>query len=121
MAKPARSSSPPPPAEGWKWYGGENDGKRHGPLRIRGIYLDAAGRKDSGSLELEEIRVRATCPKNRCCVLMAEHRDSPSGGALVAMVRSMAPESLAATLRHTVRDWSGQVVTTGSSELTLPA
>ena len=111
---------PAPPAEGWKWYGGENDGKRHGPLRIRGIYLDANGRKDSGSLELEEIRVQATCPLNRCCVLMAEHRESPSGGAFVALVRSMAPESPAATLRHTIRDWSGQVVATGSSELTLP-
>jgi len=109
-----------PPAEGWKWYGGENDGKRHGPLRIRNIYLDAAGRKDSGSLELEEIRVEATCPQNRCCVLMAEHRESPDGGAFVATVRSMMPESQDATLRHTIRDWSGRVVATGSSEVTLP-
>ena len=110
-----------PPAEGWKWYGGENDGKRHGPLRIRGIYLDGNGRKDSGSLELEEIRVQATCPQNRCCVLMADHRESPDGGAFVAMVRSMAPESQAATLRHTIRDWSGQVVATGSTDVMLPS
>ena len=32
-----------PPGDGWRWYGGENDGKRHGPLRIRGLYLDAMG------------------------------------------------------------------------------
>ena len=73
---------PAPPSEGWTWHGGENDGKRHGPLRIRGIYLDSNGRKDSGSLELEEIRVQATCPQNRCCVLMAEHRESPDWRSL---------------------------------------
>ena len=111
---------PAPPGEGWKWYGGENDGKRHGPLRIRGIYLDGNGRKDSGSLELEEIRVQATCPQNRCCVLMAEHRESPDGGAFVATVRSMAPESLPAALRHTIRDWSGQIIATGSIDVMLP-
>ncbi len=111
---------PAPPSEGWKWHGGENDGKRHGPLRIRGIYLDGNGRKDSGSLELEEIRVQATCPQNRCCVLMAEHRESPDGGVFVATIRSMAAESLAATLRHTIRDWSGQVIATGSTEVMLP-
>ncbi len=110
-----------PPSEGWTWHGGENDGKRHGPLRIRGIYLDANGHKDSGSLELEEIRIQATCPRNRCCVLMGEYRESPDGGAFVGTVQSMAPESMAATLRHTIRNWSGQIIGTGSTDMMLPS
>ena len=36
-----------PPGEGWGFYGGENDGKIHGPLRISGILLDRGGEFDA--------------------------------------------------------------------------
>jgi hypothetical protein len=42
-----------PPGPGWKWFGGENDGKIHGPLRLGEIRLEAGGLKDSGRLELD--------------------------------------------------------------------
>ena len=41
-----------PPAEGWRWHGGENDGKRHGPLRIRGLYLYRYGSDPESQKEM---------------------------------------------------------------------
>ena len=111
---------PAPPGEGWYFYGGENDGQRHGTLRIRGLLLDANGRQDAGSLQFEPIRVEATCPPQRCCVLTAEYRDTGPEGIFTATARSMAVEPLTATLRHTLRDWSGTVVAEGAASLTLP-
>jgi len=109
-----------PPGEGWRWFGGENDGKRHGPLRIRGVYLDAAGRADSGTLELLEIRVKTSCAADRGCLLTAECRERDQGRALVATVRSLLPESIDGTLSHVVRDWSGKEVAHGSTPITIP-
>ena len=110
-----------PPGEGWRWFGGENDGKRHGPLRIRGISLDAAGKQDSGTLELLEIRVKTRCPANRCCVLTADCRQTDGSRSFAATVRSLSPTVTNAVLRHTVRDWSERQITEGSTEIAIPA
>ena len=99
-----------PPGAGWRWYGGENDGKRHGPLRIRGIYLDAGDERDSGTLELQEIRVSASCAANRCCVLTADVRQHDDTREFVAEIRSLLSEAAEGSLQCNVRDWSGAVV-----------
>ena len=112
---------PAPPSEGWRWFGGENDGKLHGPLRIRGIFLDAAGRKDAGQLELVDIRVKTSCAPHRCCVLMAERRRTAQGAAFVALARNLAPKPIEATIAHTVRDWKGRVLIQGAVKATVPA
>jgi len=109
-----------PPSEGWRWFGGENDGKRHGPLRIRGVYLDAAGKADSGTLELLEIRVKTGCTADRGCVLIAECRERDETRAMVATARNILPDSIEGTLHHVVRDWSGNVVANGSTPITIP-
>jgi hypothetical protein len=110
-----------PPSEGWRWYGGENDGKRHGPLRIRGLSLDANGQTDQPQLELVDVRVKASCAANRCCVLTAACDNNKDRPAFTATVRSLAPTDIAGTLTHTIRDWSGNVLASGSSALTIPA
>jgi len=109
-----------PPGEGWRWFGGENDGKRHGPLRIRGIYLDAAGKADSGTLELVEIRVKTGCAADRGCVLTAACREGEQGRAFVATARNVLPDAIEGTLHHVVRDWSGKEVAQGSAPITVP-
>ncbi len=100
-----------PPGDGWRWYGGENDGQRHGPLRIRGIFLDADGRQDAGTLELRDIQVTTRCAANRCCVMTACSRSSSDASVeFVAEIRSLLPDTSAGTLTCTVRDWSGTIV-----------
>ncbi len=112
---------PAPPGEGWRWYGGENDGKRHGPLRIRGLYVDANEQADRPQLELVDIRVNTSCAADRCCVLTASCQPAGDQQAFVATVQSLAPAALTGTLRHSIRDWSGRTLVTGATPLTVPA
>jgi len=109
-----------PPGPGWRWFWGENDGKLHGPLRMRGVYLDAAGRADHGTLELLDIRVKTACPPHRCLVFAAERRRTAAGEAFVATVRSLAEKPLRATVSHAIRDWGGKVLARGEAARTVP-
>ncbi len=99
-----------PPGDGWTWHGGENDGKRHGPLRLRGIFLEAGDKQDSGTLELLEIGVKTSCAANRCCVLTADCPSSGATRAFVAQLRSLMPQSAEGTLECHIRDWSGKLI-----------
>jgi len=110
-----------PPGEGWTWHGGENDGKIHGPLRPRGIFLDAADRSDAGELELLDVRVKTQCALDRACVLLAERKETEDGGEFVAAVRSLAPKEMEGTMVWTIRDWGGKTLKEGSAKVTIPA
>jgi hypothetical protein len=109
-----------PPGEGWKWYGGENDGKIHGPLRLRGIFLEAGGQSNAGELELLDVRAMAQCALDRACVMLAERRES-EGGEFVATIRSLALKEMAGTVAWAVRDWAGRTFKEGSAKVAAPA
>jgi len=112
---------PAPPGEGWRWHGGENDGKRHGPLRIRGLIFEANGRPDAPELELLGIDVTTSSAADRCCVLTAMCENTAGKPGFAATVASIAPKEIQGTLTHTIRDWSGTVVASGSTPLVVPA
>jgi hypothetical protein len=118
-----------PPGEGWDFYGGENDGKIHGPLRLSAILLDRGDRNDTVQVELLELRIRATCPRQRRCILSADLRDDvavqqghdgAAGRSFVARVRGMGAEPIPGTLLWSVRDWQGNEVATASSQVVIP-
>jgi hypothetical protein len=110
-----------PPGEGWRWFGGENDGKLHGPLRITGIFLDKGDKADEGELELLDIRVRCTFPPAQACVLTADLRETSASRQFVATARSVSAGPLEAVLSWTIRDWSGKTIAQGRREVTIPA
>jgi GH35 family endo-1,4-beta-xylanase len=110
-----------PPGPGWTWHGGENDGKLHGPLRIRGVFLEKGDKADAGQLELIDIRVKSECAPERACVLVAERRDGSYGSWYVATVRNLSPRQADATLSWTVRDWAGKKIEEGTEKMLLPA
>ena len=101
---------PAPPAEGWRWSGGENDGKIHGPLRITGLFLDAADKAGAGRLEMMDIRVTARCPADRSSVLTAELQAAEPAPRFVGVVRSMASQPFDARFSCVIRDWDGRTV-----------
>jgi hypothetical protein len=107
-----------PPGDGWRWYWGENDGRIHGPLRLRGILLDRADLPDSGQLELLDIRVQTRFPPQRACVLVAELRQTSR--QFVATARSLLQAPAEGTLTWTIRDWRGQVLHQSTRPLTIP-
>ena len=46
-----------PPGNGWLWRGGENDGKIHGPFRLREIRIEGNNIKDKCQLELISLSI----------------------------------------------------------------
>ncbi|MHB8957398.1 MAG: beta-galactosidase [Pirellulaceae bacterium] len=109
-----------PPGEGWRWHGGENDGKRHGPLRLRALTVIPTGQADAATLELIDVRVKTSCVSNRQCVMTAHAEGSGDERKFVATVRSLAANSLQGQLTHTIRDWSGNTVSAGSTMMEIP-
>jgi hypothetical protein len=103
-------SMPAPPAEGWRWFGGENDGKLHGPLQVSGLLLEGNDSRDTGDIELIDIRVKATCPQDRTCVHIAEYAATKSGRAFKSTITSMAAKPFDARLHVVIRDWAGNVL-----------
>ena len=69
--------------------GGENDGQRHGPLRIRGLTSMPMARRNA-TLEMIDVRVKTSCASNRCCVLTASCEGDGDQRRFVATVRSLA-------------------------------
>ena len=110
-----------PPGHDWKWFGGENDGKIHGPLRLGEIRLEAGGLKDSGRLELLDIRVDGTCPANRLCLMVADSRTNANRTTFIAAIRAASSEPLSGKLKWIVRDWDGNHMAQGSRPITVPA
>ena len=109
-----------PPGEGWQWFGGENDGKIHGPLRLGEIRLEANGRADQGTLELGRLAVEGQCSSNQLCAMTASTAASGESTSFTASMRSLSDQVLEGQLRWTVRDWDGQVLGEGQRSVALP-
>jgi hypothetical protein len=109
-----------PPGEGWQWFGGENDGKLHGPLRLGEIRLENGGHADRGELELLEFDVEGSCPPNKLCTMDAEEVSSSARGeAFRVNIVSLAPYGLEGTLKWVIRDWNGRELKSGSRRIEL--
>lgn len=105
-----------PPGPGWRWFGGENDGKIHGPLRLGELFLDAAGTADAGQLELVDLRGVAECSPRRLVTLLAERQ----GNLLWASLASLNDRPQPAVLRWQYRDWDGRVIDSREARVELP-
>jgi hypothetical protein len=110
-----------PPGPGWEWYGGENDGKIHGPLRVGEIGLGAATNTGPCTLELREVIVDTSCPEEKRCVLLAESRDTGNDASFVVRARALSDTPLNGELNWKLRDWEGNEVGKGKQTLAVPA
>jgi len=113
--------TPAPPGAGWRWFGGENDGALHGPLRVARISLEAQDRRDTGQLELIDLRVTALCPQTKSCTMYAAFRQKDNTGDFVATARNLLPAPVDATLHWVMRDWNGKQIADGGRTVTVPA
>lgn len=110
-----------PPAPGWQWHSGENDGKLHGPLRLGEIQLAGGSLKDVCRLELREVAIDGSCPHEKRCVLLAETRGEGEAAEFVARMRAVSDAPLAGQLHWTLRDWDGNPLGQGQETITVPA
>jgi len=110
-----------PPGPGWQWFGGENDGKLHGPVRLGEIRLESGGKTDRCTLELLSVTVEATCPADRRCVLVAESKTNGGQIHFAAGLRALSEVPLAGKLRWQLRSWDGKDLGQGWQAVTIPA
>ena len=110
---------PVPPGKGWRFYGGENDGVLHGPLRVAGLVVEAGANADRVELDLLEIKVTSEHPANRACVLLADYHAQE--GTFEAVARSLLPKPVEGSLAWTIRNWDGAILSQGAKTVTLPA
>jgi hypothetical protein len=110
-----------PPGPGWQWFGGENDGKLHGPLRLGQIRLEANGLKDFGLLELISIAVEGSCPADRQCVMVAKTELAQEKVSFQVELRSLADAPLSGELQWVFRNWDRKELGRRRQPVTLPA
>ena len=110
-----------PPGHDWKWFGGENDGKIHGPLRLGEIRFEVGAVKDAGVLELVSVTVEGTCPSNRLCLMVASTRKAADQTTFAAELRAASGQPLPGDLHWVVRDWDGNRLAEGNRRVTVPA
>jgi hypothetical protein len=108
-----------PPGPGWQWFGGENDGKLHGPLRLAEVRLEAAGLPDRPALELLDLTVDVTCPANRRCVLVAEATAEAGKVRFGAWARALSDAPLDGKVIWQLRSWDGSDLGHGEQPVTL--
>lgn len=109
-----------PPGPGWQWFGGENDGKLHGPLRLAEIRLEGAGLRDCPTLEMMDISVEATCPARRRCLLVAEEATVEKAAHFNAWMQALSDVPLDGKLLWQLRGWDGRDLGHGERPVTLP-
>lgn len=110
-----------PPGEGWKWRGGENDGKIHGPLRLTEISVLGNGKKEKFSLELINVRIDASSPPDKKTQLTARTKNENGRDYFAATMRSISQEPLAGTLFWTIVNWDAKELERGEKRVTIPA
>lgn len=109
-----------PPGEGWRWEGGENDGKIHGPLRLAEIRLAGNGTTNTGRLQMIRLTALGQVPANQLCSLTADMLGRPKDRAFRVTIRGLSRDNLYGELNWVVRDWAKRELERGSKRVYLP-
>jgi hypothetical protein len=108
-----------PPGPGWDWFGGENDGQLHGPLRVGEIRFERPRNRGVIEFELEELLIQASCPASKRCLVAAATTDSPDGPQFEFTVRTLTEAPIESVLHWALRNWEGDTLAHGEQPLEL--
>jgi hypothetical protein len=108
-----------PPGPGWEWFGGENDGNLHGPLRVGEIRFERPGDQDVLQLELEELLIQASCPASKRCLVSAATTDAVDEPQFDFTVRTLTEAPIESVVHWELRNWEGDSLAHGQQPLVL--
>lgn len=104
------------PPKGWRHFGGQNDGRLHGPIRvIRVDVLGAAGKR----AQLRELRVAGRISLAQAYALFPESRVEDGQGIFSARFQNLLGEQVALDCTRHVTDWAGRPLQSGKPALVL--
>lgn len=106
--------------QGWRYYGGQNDGMPLYPLRLSAILLDRKeGGATSGEIKLLEVRSVTTVQPDRGVILVPEANVERDTATFRVELRNMLPDKSDGRLVYTLRDWDGRVIARGSRDVSV--
>lgn len=117
----------PAPPEGWKHYGGENDGVVRPPLRVTGLALEPpAGEALDGEVELLGLACVTELPADRTVTLHAGLNEGGRAGDQRTLKATCAAWNVTdqparGTLRAAFRDWEDRLLAEETLNGELPA
>ena len=105
---------------GWRHYGGEDDGIPLMPLRVTGILLDRnpAG-PQQGSIRLLEMKANTEIDPAEAVILVPHADVKASQAVFRCELHSLLPSAARGVLSWTVHDWSGAQVAAGKEDLAI--
>jgi hypothetical protein len=109
------------PPDGWRYYGGENDGKVQPPLRVNEIAIDGPG--GPGVLtDLSLICTTEVARSHGVELLTTPGQSAEGGTAFACRLVNLLSEPLKGTLKLAAEDWQGHAVGADQVQrVTLPA
>jgi hypothetical protein len=112
---------PAPPAEGWSWRGGANDGKPQYPLRLSFLTLrKGASTANAFSVRLVALEANTRIARAKSLALRTRLIAVDGQARLITgELRNLDDAAHAGTLRVTLNDWDG--ATLGTVTTNLPA
>jgi hypothetical protein len=112
----------PVPPTGWRYYGGENDGKVHPPLRISSLILEK-GTCENGPVEIElkELVCETVTSEDQAVVLLSDM--TPTEGQVTATCRaqSLLDREVTGTLTLQILSWDEILLSETTRSWTLPS
>ncbi|NOY79724.1 MAG: hypothetical protein GXP31_01835 [Kiritimatiellaeota bacterium] len=98
---------PAPPA-GWRHFGGENDGRLHGPVRLIAVGLRPPDNASVASLVLQRVTVRTQISRSRAVVIVPRHdTDARGTPVLKATLHNLLDSPLSGRFEADFRDETG--------------
>jgi hypothetical protein len=108
-----------PPGPAWEWFGGQNDGKLHGPLRVGEIRFERPASQGIVELELEELILHASSPASKRCLAAAATTDDPHNPEFEFAVRALTETPIQSVAHWELRNWEGDSLAQGQQPLEL--
>ena len=111
---------PAPPAEGWQWHGGANDGKPNYPLRLSFLNIRKGAAK-SNAFNVRLVSLEANTRIARSNALALRTRLQPSDArptAITGELRNLDNATYAGPLAIELKNWDGATLATLATNLT---
>ena len=102
----------PSPPEGWRHFGGQNDGKLHGPVRFHGIGFSQVQPGPCRPVQLLGIDCVTRLDPWKAVMVVPRHESREGKDKLIIDLHNLTPQKVAGELTITARDEEGHPLQT---------
>ena len=105
------------PPRSWRYFGGENDGRLHGPIRLTAVELKGRGR---GGVRLLEVRAVTRVTRRNAVTLFPRSRTENGTAEFGCRLVNVLPREVEVEVLLDVADWEGRSVRSRREVVSVP-